>query len=105
MVTPENNNADLERLLCAFEKIERREEIRPYAAEISKGTAVMSPREAILSETEIVSVDNASGRVCASPSVSCPPAVPIAISGEVIGEGEIAHFKKYGIEKIEVVKL
>lgn len=64
----------------------------------------MSIREAIFSPHEWVEVEKALGRVCASPTVACPPAIPIAVSGEVIGEGELALFRWYGIEKVLVVK-
>ena len=64
----------------------------------------MSIREAVFSESEIIGIKNALGRVCAAPTVSCPPAVPIAVSGEIIDESAIKMFDYYGIEKIEVVK-
>ena len=39
-----------------------------------------------------------------SPTVSCPPAVPVAVSGEVITKEAVEIFKAYGINKIKVVK-
>ncbi len=64
----------------------------------------MSPREAILAPHEYVCPEDAVGRTAGAPTVSCPPAIPIAISGEIIDENMAELFKKYGIEKIEVVK-
>jgi arginine/lysine/ornithine decarboxylase len=37
-------------------------------------------------------------------SVGCPPAVPIAVAGEVIDENVIECFKYYGIVKVNVIK-
>ena len=63
----------------------------------------MSPRDAIMSNSESVDVSQAVGRVLASPSVSCPPAIPIAVCGELITERMAECFRYYGIEKIDVV--
>ena len=76
----------------------------PTYPPLFESVAVLSPREAMLSEKETVLVKDALGRICASPSVSCPPAVPIAICGERICENTQKLFEQYGIEKIEVVK-
>jgi hypothetical protein len=46
----------------------------------------------------------ASGRICAAPAVSCPPAIPIAVSGEIITDEHIRMFEYYDIEKIVVLK-
>ena len=63
-----------------------------------------SIRKAIFAPHETVSVANSVGRICASPTVSCPPAVPIAISGEVITEQAAELFSFYGIDEIDVLK-
>ena len=66
--------------------------------------AVMTIREAVFSNHEIIDVTEAEGRICAAPTVSCPPAVPIVISGERIEASDIEVFKAYGINKVDVVK-
>lgn len=69
-----------------------------------KSRRAMSIREAVFAPHEWVKAEAALGRICASPTVACPPAIPIAVSGEVIGEGELALFRHYGVEKVLVVK-
>ena len=64
----------------------------------------MTIREAVLSPQETVSVRESAGRVCASASVTCPPAVPPVVSGEVITEEHVRIMLAYGIERIRVVK-
>lgn len=64
----------------------------------------ISIREALFSAKEIVSTEDAVGRICACPTVSCPPAVPVVISGEIINEDAAEIMKKYNINTIEVVK-
>ena len=61
-------------------------------------------REAVFAPQEQVPVRQALGRVCAMPAVSCPPAIPIAVSGERIGPAAAALFERYGIENVAVVK-
>lgn len=67
-------------------------------------TKAMSIREALFAEQETVKVQNAIGRVCAAPKVSCPPAVPPIMSGETITEDVVKTLNYYGIKKIDVVK-
>lgn len=64
----------------------------------------MTIREAVFSPCEEIPVDKAEGRICASVKVPCPPAIPIAASGEIINKNCIEIFKNYSISKIIVVK-
>ena len=64
----------------------------------------MSIREAILSDYEEVSPRKALGRICAAPAVACPPAIPIAVSGEEITALASDWFISCGINKVLVVK-
>ena len=66
--------------------------------------AAVSIREAFFSEHEVIPVEEAEGRICGSPMVSCPPAIPIVVSGEIITEQAIRMFKHYGIPTVEVLK-
>jgi len=104
MSSPMNTNEDFERLIDCFKKIELRSPIVSDTLAPEKAIKVMTIREAILSDSESISVDRAEGRICASPSVSCPPAVPIAVSGEIISKNHVELFKKYGIETVDIIK-
>lgn len=65
---------------------------------------VMTIREAVLAHHEAVPAEESVGRICGSPTVSCPPAIPIAVSGERIGEELLPIFKAYHIDWVTVVK-
>ncbi len=65
---------------------------------------VTSIREALFSPWEEIPVAEAVGRVCAAPTVSCPPAVPISVCGERIGTDAAAVFAHYGIETVCVLR-
>jgi arginine/lysine/ornithine decarboxylase len=104
MLTPENDGV-FEKLLNVLEKLPRLKEIGESARVPESCQRVLSVREAMLSPSEEIDVDEARGRILASPSVSCPPAVPILVCGEMIDEKAIECFKYYGIEKCRVVEL
>ena len=61
-------------------------------------------REAVLAPQEMVPAAEAVGRICAAPAVSCPPAIPIVVSGETVPPEALPLFARYGIEKAAVVK-
>ena len=46
----------------------------------------------------------AEGRIIADVCVGCPPAVPIAVSGEIIDKNAVRCFEYYGIESCTVIK-
>ncbi len=102
MITPENSDKDFELIKELFENAINKE--LKYPPLLERGEKVMSLREAMLSPQENVDVKNAVGRICASPTVSCPPAVPIAVSGEIITENTVKIFDFYKIKKISCVK-
>ena len=60
-------------------------------------------REAVFSPYKKVRVSDACGRICASQTIACPPAIPIAVCGERIDENMMKIFKEYAIEYIDVV--
>lgn len=105
MLTPGNTDEDFDRLINAISTFDmavlpdKTEMLAPKPHE-----SALSIRQSILSPAETISVDKAEGRICASPTVSCPPAVPIVISGERITKEDIELFKHYGIKTVRVVK-
>ena len=65
---------------------------------------VCPPRLAMLSPSEEVGVAAAAGRILASPSVGCPPAVPLVICGQRISDADLPRFRYYGIDRLRVMK-
>ena len=103
MLTISNQEEGVQKLVDALISIERKKEITGRAPKLEKPKKAMDIRSAILSKSKILPVDECEGRVLAECSVSCPPAVPIVVSGEVIDKSAIECFKYYGIEKCAVV--
>lgn len=91
----------LEKILLSIPK---KVEITTTSPTFNKPEKVMTMRQALLSESERVTVDNAVGRILSAPTVHCPPAVPILVGGERIDENAVRSFKYYGINQVCVVK-
>lgn len=104
MITPSNTPDDLKKLRLALASVAPRTPLCAPLEAPEPSERVMSIRAAVLAPHELIPVDNALGRVAGAPTVSCPPAIPVVVSGERITDTAIALFKRYGIEKIEVVK-
>lgn len=104
MLTPETTLFDLQRIQKALLSIPKREPILTAPPRMNKVSCAMSPRDALLSPNEIIPVSLAQGRICGAATVGCPPAVPIAVSGEIIDQEAIQAFAYYGMTTCSVVK-
>lgn len=102
MITPENTEEELERLLAALG-----ENQRPYSPPLPlpmvKAQSRLSLRQALFAPHETVPLAQALGRICAAPAVSCPPAIPIAVPGEVIDHTALALCRYYGFDHMDVL--
>lgn len=66
--------------------------------------SVLSIRQALFAKQETVAASQAVGRICAAPTVSCPPAVPLVLSGERITPEMLPLFAQYQIPTLSVVQ-
>lgn len=113
MFTPENPVEDIARLEAALAELcaggippaeppaEHRE---AFCALARQAEPRLTVRQAVFVPQETIPAGSALGRVCALPTVSCPPAIPIVVSGEVIGPAALELFAAYGVETVSVVK-
>lgn len=104
MFTPEIREEEIALLEKALLSLPKREPITDPAPELPYPQRVMGIRDAMMSPSQSVSVSESHGRVLASPSVSCPPAVPIIACGELIDDQVVKCFEYYGINNCRVVK-
>ncbi len=104
MLTPSLTKGDMEQLTDALTAIPRRKRLEQQMPAFSLPRVNMTVREAMLSTFEKLPVEQSLGRTLARASVSCPPAVPILVSGEVIDEKAIECFRYYGIKMCNVIK-
>lgn len=104
MLTPENEANALERMKEALLSLPKKKAILTAPPTFSLPRVIVSPRDAILSPSETIPVETALGRVLASVTVGCPPAVPVVVSGEEIDQVAIECFQYYGITTCSVIK-
>ena len=104
MASPFNSERDFERV-AKFIEDTFGNGFAAFEERISKmpGKA-MSVRNAVFAETEEIETKNAIGRIAARLDLPCPPCIAIAVPGEIIDEKIAGLLKKYGIDKINVVK-
>ena len=104
MLTPETGKDGIARLEKALLSIPKQPTITGRPPEMGLPERVMSIRDAAMAAKETISAKDSLGRILSDVSVSCPPAVPIVVSGERIDEDAIRCFEYYGIDTCTVVK-
>ncbi len=104
MPSANSSPKELDALLKALMSIPQRSPISACEPLFSKPKQVMSIRAATLSLSECLPLSRCEGRVLSRPTVSCPPAVPILVSGELIDKAAIERFEYYGVNELTVVK-
>ena len=100
-----SNSCDVKKLCKALCSLPAREPIasdRSFTAALPE--RVMPIREAIFARSENVEIENALGRICAELCISCPPAVPPVVCGELIDERVIESLKASCATHCRVVK-
>ena len=113
MFTPDNPPQDFERLSAAVLRIAEElvgpvtlpEETAGEFAELERGLhRRCTIRQAVFAPQEQLPAEQAVGRICAMPTVSCPPAIPIVVSGEQITPVAAAWMKRYHVEEVSVIR-
>ena len=111
MISPDNSDDDLNRLCEAVRGIAAAYKIEAHQSDYNdirtlpplRPVQAMSIREAFLSCSREVTVDEAVGMVCADTAITCPPAIPIVVCGEIIPDSALPIFKHYNIDKISII--
>ena len=113
MFTPDNPPQDFERLSAAVLRIAEElagpvtlpEETAGEFAELERGLhRRCTIRQAVFAPQEQLPAEQAVGRICAMPTVSCPPAIPIVVSGEQITPAAAAWMKRYHVKEVSVIR-
>ncbi|HOO26288.1 MAG TPA: aminotransferase class I/II-fold pyridoxal phosphate-dependent enzyme [Clostridiales bacterium] len=107
--TPFNPEGDFESLYEALKDLaahpktkNKREQKSIYANGLPQ--AKMTPRAALLAQSEIVATKDAKGRVAARVICPCPPAIPLVIPGELISSREVENLLRASYFEVCVVK-
>ncbi len=101
MATPENTPEELARAVAALGQCPGEANLPQLP--LARGERACSIRQAAFAPRETVDAAHSLGRICGLPTVGCPPAIPIAVSGEQIAPEALALFEYYGISQVEVL--
>lgn len=104
MFSPVQTENELDRFADCMLAIEKRKAVNADHSNYRIPMIRCSVREAMLSDSEWMPTELCEGRVLASPCVSCPPAVPILMCGEIVDRHAMERFHYYGIEQLLVMK-
>lgn len=103
MLTPQNSTEDLERLERFLLALPRKKAIAEQPPVIAIPAKAMSMHQAIMQPAQTCPAAQCLGRVLAAPTVSCPPAVPVLVCGEVVDETALALMDYYGITELNII--
>lgn len=103
MLSPQLGAQQMARVREVLLSISPRTPIGQQPPTIRPAERVLSPREALLSPRERTPLTQARGKVLATVSVTCPPAVPILVCGERISEQAIRCMQYYGMNACDTV--
>ena len=104
MLTQEMSDNDIECIKSALLSIEKKSPILTTPPKLKIAEKVMSIRDAVMSISENVDVKDSIDKVLCDMTLSCPPAVPILVSGEKIDKTAVDAFAYYGITNCNIVK-
>lgn len=104
MLTPYNDTDELNRLEAVLCGLPQRAPVAAVPPSAPLPVPVLTPRQAILSESETLPIAQCLNRVSAAAAISCPPAIPLAVCGERIDRQVLDCFRYYSITHCAVVK-
>ena len=103
MLSAGTSEEDLARLEQALLGIEPTAALPGALPAFTLPERVLPVRRTLFLPSRQVSVEEAAGKVAATLTAACPPAVLPAVPGERIGKDTVAVYKYYGIETVEVL--
>ena len=97
MFSTQNPPSDFEKVKNILTEIPRKESITTIPPESFIPKSAMSPRKALFIPSVKRQVKDCLGKVLCSVSISCPPAIPFIVCGEIINEKAIKLLEYYGV--------
>lgn len=103
MPAPLQGNTAAETAARVLLGLPKREPVAETPPPLPMPERVMHPRAVLTARTEHLPVTECVGRICAEFAVSCPPAVPIVMSGERVDAAAVRCMQYYGTEYCTVI--
>lgn len=105
MVSPYNTESEINHLLAVLMLMVYRGPIEEAFPVLKAPEKKMPIRDAFFAPSKSIDVSDSLGKILSDVSITCPPAVPVIVCGEVIDAAAIECFKYYGIERINIVDI
>ena len=102
MLCPENGDG-IDKIKTAISRIDKKTKIMTAPPAVVPPTRALGIREAVFMPYETVSLKDSVGRISAGFNASCPPAVQLAVAGEIINQSVADALEYYGTQKTEVL--
>ena len=103
MVTPDTEVGTLTHLSETLLAIPQRAPLSAAPPPLPRPHRALTPRQALLTGGRLCRVEDSVGCVLADAAISCPPAIPILVCGEVIDEIAVRLFDYYGTTHVRVI--
>ncbi|MBR4030467.1 MAG: hypothetical protein IKJ06_03630, partial [Clostridia bacterium] len=104
MFSADTKKTDIDKLFEVLDNIKKLPPVSTKAPKLNTLKTKIKPSKAITMQSEYVKTSDAIGRILASPCVSCPPAVCVAVCGEKLDKSAVDMFLYCGIEEVLVIK-
>jgi len=104
MISPLNSKRDLKILKKTLFSIPKKSPLQKKELPFCSATKAIGIKEATFKNSRLIPTENALGSICAQNVISCPPAVPIVVCGEVITKEVITLLLYYDYKEIRVIK-
>ncbi len=102
--TPFNTEEDFLRLETAVRQMPRKEALLPRKRSFFLPQQRLSLRQAVLSPSVCLPVEQAEGHIAADTACPCPPGVPLIMPGEIISKSVQKELLQAGIRSIRIVR-
>lgn len=103
MFSPCTSEDDISKLESVLLTLPRRQPILNTPPRLNRLETAIPMNKAVVLPSVEIDVSDAVGRISASATVACPPAIPIAVCGERIDSSAVECFKYYGIKSCLIV--
>lgn len=104
MLSSQTKEEDMLRLKDALFSLPKKQRLALHAPTISPRVQKTSIRHALFAPSRCVNASDAIGKICATPALSTPPCIPLAVSGELITEDAAEALLYYGITRLNIIE-
>ncbi len=104
MFSPQNSSKDFKRIKSALIHLDKKPSLPIEVFKVTQPEKVLTVRQALLNKRKKIKISDALGKIVANSPTSCPPAVPIIVSGERVDENALLALQRANVKEIEIIE-